>query len=413
MRSTREAVLAGLALVTTSLLALTEAGAVVPLDASSAAIARSVSGTMNGASWTAQSTIVGQTSTATVATGGNPAYLATGPAYRGVVGVLMDYGAGGRFVCSGALLSDRQSVLTAGHCVSGGAGTPNPVHTTVFFANGSDPDVNVYAPGAPGVTAVDVAQYHVNPLYTGEVIDQNDIAVLTLSQAAPAFATGYNIYTGGDLTGKNVNIAGYGNRSVVGGAEGTTGPGAGAGTGRLRQADNRYDFRLGDPDFDGFFTDVDPATGERFFGTADVSYSYLTDFDDGLAANDASCILATGPDGLGVAPSAKYCDTGVGALEGSTAGGDSGGPQFIDGEISSVTSYGLTFGTGYGDYKDGLNNSWGEFNGFVPTYIHAQFIADAIAAGVPEPASWMMMVAGFGAVGAAVRRRGRVSVSFG
>ncbi|MDB5686836.1 MAG: hypothetical protein JWR77_1425 [Rhizorhabdus sp.] len=41
-------------------------------------------------------------------------------------------------------------------------------------------------------------------------------------------------------------------------------------------------------------------------------------------------------------------------------------------------------------------------------------IAEAEAPqGVPEPAAWAMMVAGFGAIGAAMRRRQRTTVSFG
>jgi len=40
-------------------------------------------------------------------------------------------------------------------------------------------------------------------------------------------------------------------------------------------------------------------------------------------------------------------------------------------------------------------------------------IADAAAGAVPEPATWAMMIGGFGLVGAAMRRRaGKVSVSF-
>ena len=56
----------------------------------------------------------------------------------------------------------------------------------------------------------------------------------------------------------------------------------------------------------------------------------------------------------------------------------------------------------------------GEFNGFVPIYIHQAFIKRAFAAGVPESSTWMMMIAGFGFVGASMRRRTRVtSVTYG
>ena len=375
---------------------------------------KTVSGTKNGISYTATSSIVGQTSTATLAAGGSPIYLAPNQnGYSGTVGLLMTYSNGSAFVCSGALLSDRRSVLTAGHCVSDGGGKKagDLVNTKVFFYDGSAGDDQYIYPSAgvlqPGVSSINVAEYRVNGAYTGEVIDQNDIAVLYMAQAAPDFAQAYGIYDTTDLTGDLFNVTGYGTRSLVGGAEGYTGPGAGAGVGRRRQGYNIYDYALGDDIFGGFFTDKD-ANGETFFGTADVRYSYLSDFDNGQRANDASCLLATDFSAAG----AKYCQRGIGPIEVGIAGGDSGGASFIDGKIASVNSYGLSFGADYGDYKDGLQSSWGEFSGYVPTFIHADFISGAMAAAVPEPATWALMILGFGAVGGAMRRRTRAAVRF-
>ena len=364
--------------------------------AAQAVPAPTVSGLFNGSPWTATSLVVGTTSTATVAGGGNPIYQAPKPQYNGVVSLIMDEGAAGKFICSGTLLSDRQSILTAGHCVSSGAGTANPISTTAYFNNGSA-DTQAFLD--PTSIAITVKYYHVNPLYTGEVIDQNDIAVLRLSAPAPAFATSYSLYTAGDLTGLDYNIAGYGARSDTGGSDGTTPP-HGLGVGRLRQGDNRYDFRYGDAAFGGFF-DGKPVGG--FFGKADNTYTYIADFDNGLAANDASCKLA-GAFGLG---GSQFCNLGRGATEVSTAGGDSGGPQFVDGKIASITSFGQSYGMRFGDIDTSLNSSFGELNGFVPTFIHAAFIGSVI----PEPASWMMMIAGFGLVGVIARRARRTVVA--
>ncbi len=363
------------------------------------ASAKSISGSANGLKYTATSTVIGQTSTATIAGGGSAIYLAQASKYRGTVGLLMDYGAGGAFVCSGSLYGN--SIITAGHCVSdGGSSRPNSV--TAYFYNGSATDQPVYNTGAIGVTKVAISAVHVNPLYTGNVIDQNDIAVLRLGAAAPSYATSYGLYTQGDLTGLDYNIAGYGRRSNTGGNNGTGG-GQGLGTGRLRQGDNRYDFRLGDSDFGGVFNSA-------FFGEApgaQTDYSYIADFDNGLVANDASCGLATV--GFGLAASAKYCNLGRGATEVSTAGGDSGGPQFIDGKLASVTSYGLTFGTDVqpGDINNALDNTFGEFNGFVPIYLHANWINSV----VPEPGAWAMLIGGFGMVGGSMRRQRRESTA--
>lgn len=361
-------------------------GSITALVMPIAAGAATVSGTFAGSTWTATSDIVGVTSTATVAGGGDPRYLASNAKYSGVVTLIMNEGAAGSFICSGALLN-RVTVLTAGHCVSHGFGTTLPVSTTAYF-NTHAVDTQNYLD--PTSVAVSVAGYFVNHRYTGEVIDQNDIAVLRLSAPAPEFAATYGLYTGGDLTGLDYNIAGFGQRSDGGGAIG-----ADLGVGRLRQGNNTYDFRLGDAAFGGFFAG---APGGGFFGKAATDYSFVSDFDNGLAANNASCLLA-GAFGAG---GPQFCGLGLGANEVSSAGGDSGGPQFIDGKIASVTSYGLSFGPMFGDFDSKLNSSFGEFNGFVPTYIHAAFIA-----GVPEPASWGMMIVGFGLVGTMARRNSR------
>lgn len=374
-----------------------------------AASANEVSGTSNGLNWIARSNIVGQGSTGTVASGGSAFALAPNSAgYSGVVGMLMTYSNGDRFVCSGSLLTSGR-ILTAAHCVSDGYrngvnGVANGlVRTQVLFANNAASDADSAIYGLPaGVTAIDVQSYNVNVNYTGEVIDQNDIAVLTLAEAAPVWAQKYEIYNEGDLSGFGFNVTGYGNRSVVGGAEGTTGPGAGAGSGRRRQGDNLYDYRLGDALFDGFFTDRD-ANGENFFGTADVEFSYVSDFDQfGSADNNQSCFIAQVVSGQAVP---QFCTQAVGRFEVGIAGGDSGGAAFIGNRIASVNSYSLSFGTAFGDFKPGLQSSWGEMNGFVPTFIHADFIA-----GVPEPATWAMLILGMGVVGASLRRRTRLQL---
>ena len=68
-----------------------------------------------------------------VGVGRRLALLAPMPQYSGVVPLIMDYGAGGAFICSGTLLPDRRSILTAAHCVSDGAGSAGPLSTTAYF----------------------------------------------------------------------------------------------------------------------------------------------------------------------------------------------------------------------------------------------------------------------------------------
>ena len=357
-------------------------------------------GGLNGLTYQAQSRIVAAGSTGTAAAGGNPLYFPNRPTQNGVVALIINRESGS-FICSGSLLPDRRSILTAAHCVSDGAGTANPLSTTAFFYGGPDPD-HVLTNTAPGgSTAIQVTNFFVNPNYTGEVIDQNDIAVLRLADFAPEFATSYGIGTTADLEGQIYNIAGVGGRSTVGGNLGVN-----AGTGRLRQGFNSYDFRFGDGAFGGFFTDIDPATGQNFFGTASIGQSILADFDNGLAANDMSCRLG------GFFGTTQFCNLGLGIREVSSAGGDSGGPQFINGRIVSLTSYGLSFGTGFGDLVPGLQSSFGELNGFVPTSIHSAFIGRSAFGAIPEPATWAMLIMGFGLVGSAARRRTKIRVAY-
>ncbi len=365
--------------------------ALAPLALATAAEAqvKYAKGIRDGIAWEANSRIIAAVPTASGTTGvggGDPLFFPTGTK-TGTVALIMTYKDGSRFICSGSLVGSK-SIVTAGHCVSnGGVKDPDLVSTTAYFYTG---DPNERTPFSPNAVAISVESYHVNPNYTGEVIDQNDIAVLKLSSAAPVSAQSYGLYFGNDLTGTEFNVAGYGGRSTIGGAFGTN-----AQTGWLREGDNVYDYAWGNSEFGGFFTDI--VNGENFFGTADIDYSYISDFDNGFAANDAACLIAGA-----VGASAGFgCSTGLGAREVNIAGGDSGGPGFVNGKLASVNSYGLSFGTGFGDYRSGLNSSWGEFSGYVPIYIHKEWLNGV----VPEPATWAMMIAGFGLVGGALRRR--------
>lgn len=366
---------------------------------------KSTSGSRNGLSWQARTTIIGQTPTSGILApgndigGGDPIYK-PGTNKSGTVALIMETGAGNS-ICSGSFLSGGMSIATAAHCVTDTLGNLNVLRTTAYFYGG-DPDQRT--PFGSGVS-IDVSRYFIHPEYTGEVIDQNDIAILRLSQSAPAFAQRYDLYTA-DITGLDFNVAGYGTRSTVGGAAGNTGS-AGARTGYLREGDNSYNYAWGDSRFQGFFTDI--IGGEQFFeGVADIEFSYISDFDNGLTAQDASRRVANGL-GLGAIGNQFFANTGLGAREVGIAGGDSGGPGFIDGKLASINSYGLTFFSNFGDFDENFNAGWGEFSGYVPVFIHEDFIRSAMA--VPEPGTWAMLITGFGLTGASMRRRRRLAAA--
>ena len=317
--------------------------------------------------WKATSRIIGASDIGTGSVGnqsGDPLYHPES-AYNGVVGMLMQTDTG-NFICSGTLLNDRRSIATAAHCVSNGAGTPNPLTTTIFF----QPEDGIISPSESiyrspeGVVEIEVSDYFVNPDYTGEIVDQNDIAILRLSEEAPEWATSYDLYLGNDLTGQMFNVAGYGVRGN--GPEGVV-----ANAGHLRQGSNLYDFAFGDDVFGGYWTDRD-ADGMNFFGTADIEFSYISDFDTGLAQNDMSGNVGNF---LGTT---LFEDLGLGLSEVGIAGGDSGGPNFIDNLLSGINSYGLTFGSAFGDFDEDFNAGFGELSGYVPTWLHADFIRQSM-----------------------------------
>jgi hypothetical protein len=324
--------------------------------------------------WTAKSMLVGATRTQGGI--GETPYTGSMPAYSGTVGLLMNGS-----VCSGTLLNDRRTILTAAHCVAGTDGKQDVANdgVTVFFRNpGSGPDVQFYY-GGPGYTTVGSSNIFVHESYTGAVIDHNDIALVRLSEAAPLFAETYGLYTG-EIAGQVANVTGYGSTSATGGAMGvdTVNPNR---LGWFRQGLNKYDFALGDNRF------VNDATGVNAWqgilgGSPDIwRYSYWSDFDNGLAVNDTGCRI-TQAGNFGGKPGLAFCDLGT------------------------------AFGTGWGDARAGLQSSWGEFTGYVPVWLHEQWITNRLVGAVPEPSTWAMMILGFGMVGGALRRRGKLQVRY-
>jgi hypothetical protein len=349
----------------------------------------------------------------------NSRYWAKGPEYSGVTRLNMTYqtrnvstgaiGAAG-FLCTGSLISGGYSVLTAAHCVnnftSGGVEYTLQSVTVGLGQNFGGNFVAEPGAGAPSVNqsfaysqTVAAANAHYHPLYSGQVIDQHDIAVVNLNTPAPAAYQAYSLYAGNGV-GQEYDIAGWGGRGD--GTNGTVNVAGSTGSNtRIRQGDNSWETTFADPRWT-------PAFLNFVFGARGPQNVYLADFDNGLAANDALCRLSFGTlsgTPIWTDPANRPCGLGEGIMEVSSAGGDSGGPSFINGRIAAVTSFGQTWGTGFfGDFKAGLNSSFGEINGMTRVDINSAWVSATVA--TPEPGTVALVAGGLlGLAGVARRRR--------
>ena len=322
--------------------------------------------TLYNVGWQAQNTLV---------TASNPFdqqyFVAPGGRLDGVAGLLI-YQGSSTFLCSGSLFANNH-ILTAAHCVTNGSNVAQfDSVKAIFFPpdNGGLPEIH------------DVEFARIAPGYTGEVIDENDIAVLRLATTPSASITRYQLYTGSP-TGQPFEVSGFGASG-----RGRTGFTFADGTRRVGQ--NVYDFSFADAAWGGFWN--------GFFGTAGVNV-LVSDFDGPQGANNTSCIIE-----FAVLGTQNFCGLMLSEWESNLGPGDSGGPNFINGQLSAVNSFILSFGSGFGDRDDFLNGSFGEFSGYTRVDSHITWIG----AVTPEPGSLALLTTGLlGLVGTGVRRRRR------
>jgi hypothetical protein len=127
-------------------------------------------------------------------------YVTGDSSFTGVAQILFNEG-GGTFICSGALIAPTL-VLTAGHCVDGAS------NWSITFQTSS------------GDTTLAAAHTYLEPLFNpypsnGALagLDQYDVAIIQLSQAAPASAAIYGLktdFSGIDFGVTPIDIVGYG-----------------------------------------------------------------------------------------------------------------------------------------------------------------------------------------------------------
>ncbi len=311
----------------------------------------------------------------------NPLYLppANDNNFSGVVNLwFRDAGGVVRGACTGSLLATRK-ILTAGHCVSTGTNAISWSSFTARFRNADGTFTEVNGTG-----------FAVQQNYSGEVIEEQDVAVLTLSADAPAGARTYSLFAGNPLV--DYTIAGFGRTGTGLTGDNNTANNQFGAVNVLRAATNR--FETTGRDGGSFATSANPTPG-GFGGVL------LSDFDP-LGGSATSFMCA----GLG------FCDNGRALLEGAVGRGDSGGSAFTSGfEVLGVASW----GQGAGTPPNQVLNPYGAVFGYacVANFAGNQRCVEnynfVMSQVVPEPSTYALMATGLvGLIGLA-RRRNKVS----
>ncbi|MBW8328216.1 MAG: trypsin-like peptidase domain-containing protein [Thiobacillus sp.] len=253
-------------------------------------------------------------------------------------------------VYSGVML-DSQHVLTAAHVVGGQVGTPGNVS---FTLNVGGDLTHTYSASAISVYGG----------YTGMVVGadgvwHDDLAIVRLSAPVAGVIPAYDLY-GGSLANQTLTLVGYGR-----GGDGISGATIGASASVKRVGQNRVDDLL---------VDDDGGAAKEVF---------IFDFDGPTSASNV--YGPSSPTNLALDGEAQF------------ASGDSGSPVFVDDngvwKIAGIANFnsGVLFGTIGGGTIVAPYQSW----------------IQATIAPVPEPHTWLMLLAGLGLVGAARYSRQR------
>ena len=306
---------------------------------------------------------------------------AFGGAFDGVAKLLFS-NASGNFVCSGSLLQGGQYVLTAAHC--------------------ADDYVSMTADFKLGAVTRTVVESHVLPGWAGfnnSAGNGSDIAILKLN-APVAGVNGFKLSGANDM-GKNILAAGYG----------LVGTGLTGGTGFDRPNSTTWRPHYGYNTIDATDKQLQDALFGAGSGSNQYGETYVFDFDDGNPLHNALQRLK-GAFGGAWADSSL----GLGDNEALIAGGDSGGGDFyFDGTdwlLTGVHSYGWgVCGQVFAncDVLPGTNSSFGDLSGSTAVFSHVDWINGYLAAAVPEPETYALMLAGLAALGWVSRRRATLS----
>ncbi|TVQ46793.1 MAG: hypothetical protein EA365_04540 [Gloeocapsa sp. DLM2.Bin57] len=249
--------------------------------------------------------------------------------------------------CGASLLYSGRHLLTAAHCLTNNLGVISVTDVEARFDLVSG-TVSYNIP---------IDNIAIAPGWDGNLVNGNDLAILTLEEIASPEINRYDLYNQSNEIGQIGTKVGYGRSGT--GNQGEVLP-----VGTKRTGQNLYD--------------ADGSLRSALFGGATTTILGY-DFDNGLPENDAFGFFF------------DINNLGLGELEVAAARGDSGSPSFINGQIAGVTSFRETiFAVDESgslvtpDVNFALDSSFGEFIYETRISAHTEWIDREITK-TPEP----------------------------
>ncbi len=321
----------------------------------------------------------------------NPLYLPARSEYSGIANLWMRGNSPGNAIqgaCTGNLLWTGRHILTAAHCIANSAGVLRDPFGTARFRNAGG-----------GWTNYNWSSVAIRGGYSGAVVEEQDVAILTLDNVADNAFERYLI-ANEDPTGKRVRFQGYGR----------TGTGL---TGDNNTANSQFDdnavLRRGWNRFDTTCTEA--AGPSPIFATCANNANANKGAFGGILMSDFD--NPTNPNAADLCTQLSICVGGEPGLEEVSIGrGDSGSAAFIESNnrMVGVASWGVGSGGNLAQFnRIGGMACVANYAPNAACLANYNFIVNTIGAPptvvIPEPSTYALLATGLFAMGVVARRR--------